>query len=72
MEVEKQLYVSGLQFLRQFDYPWLPKNFPPKIAIRAKELARLIFYDAMTISDAFSEIKRFVHQEVAKLYLSDD
>lgn len=70
-EFAKELKISGLQYLRSFDYPQMPQNFPKKVQSEAEQLARLVHYRIISINDAFHEIKTFVSSEFSKIYCQD-
>jgi hypothetical protein len=67
----RELKISGLQYLRQFDYPQMPKTFSGKVETRAGELTRLVHHKIISTTEAFSEIKNFVVSEFAKIYYQE-
>ena len=67
----RELTVSAMQALRQFDYPTMPKIFHTKLKNKAMELAREVHYQLLSSRDAFKEVKDFAFQQYAQIYYND-
>lgn len=71
LDLAKELKVSALQSLRQFDYPTMPETFYTKLNYKAHELAREAHHRLIDTSQAFQEIKDFAFQKFSQIYMQD-